>query len=63
VNKTKLEVREPWEAHCKRRKMTKAGLLRSCTNRELGDRLGIPRNGILQKFARKNETNSHLDLP
>jgi hypothetical protein len=47
VNETKLEVQEPQEAHCKWRKMTKACLPSSCTNRELGDRLGIPRNGML----------------
>jgi hypothetical protein len=63
VNKTTLEVQEPWEANYKWRKTTKACLLSSCTNRELGDRLGILRNGILQKSAKKSEMNGDLDLP
>jgi hypothetical protein len=63
VNKAKLEVQEPREAHCKWRKTTKACLLSSYTNRELGDRLGVFENGMLQKFAKKNETNGSPDLP
>jgi hypothetical protein len=63
VNKVKLEVQEPWEAHCKWGKTTQACLLSSCTNRELGDRLGVFGNGMLQKFAKKNETSGSLDLP
>jgi hypothetical protein len=63
VNKAKLEVHELREAHCKWWKITKACLHSSCTNRELGDRLGVLRNGMLQKFAEKNKTNGSLDLP
>jgi hypothetical protein len=45
VKKAELEVQEPREAHCKWRKTTKACLHISCTNRELGDRLGVLGNG------------------
>jgi hypothetical protein len=50
---SKLEVHEPREAHHKWMKTTKACLLSSCTNRELGDRLGVFGNGMLQKFAKE----------
>jgi hypothetical protein len=65
-DQSKLEVQEPREAHHmhhKWRKTTKACLLSSCTNRELGDRLCVFENGMLQKFAKKNEKNGGLDLP
>jgi hypothetical protein len=45
VKKAELEVQEPREAHCKWRKTTKACLHICCTNRELGDRLGVLGNG------------------